>query len=104
MKTLNARRRNKPLRRNTTLKRTRYFSFPIDKKLSIGFAKATSNRGVKFIAFTLLSELDPPDEKQERQVLSGRIQKALKAYRSGGSVRGRVQYAGVVPDHSRRKR
>lgn len=103
MKALNAKRRNKPLKRNTVLKRTKFFSFPIDKKLRIGFARATTNRGVKFIAFTLQSELDKHDETQEKTVLSGRLHKALKAYKKGGKVRGKVQYAGVVPDHKRRQ-
>lgn len=103
MKALNAKRRNKPLKRNTILKSTRFFSFHIDKKTSVGFARATTNRGVKFIAFTLRSELDPHDEKQERKVLSGRIKKALKAYRDLKKVRGHVQYAGVVPDHRGRR-
>lgn len=98
---MNRRRRNKPLKRNTMLKRVKYFSFPIDKKLHIGFARATTNRGVKFIAFTLQSELDPHNDEQEKRVLNGRIQKAFKTYKMGKKVRHHCVYAGVVPDHKK---
>lgn len=98
------RKRDKCLRRNTQLKTVKYYTFPIGKKLHVGFARATSNRGVKFIAYTLQSDLDKYDEKQVRTVLSGRLQKALATYKNGGRVRGNVQYAGVVPDHNCRPR
>lgn len=95
------RRRHKCLKRNTILKTVKYYSFPLGKKISIGCARATTNRGVQFIAYTLQSELDKYDEKQLKTVLSGRLRKALNVYRSGKRVRDHCNYAGVVPCHKK---
>lgn len=93
------RKRDKCLKRNTQLKTVKHYTFPIGKKLHVGFARATSNRGVKFIAYTLQSELDKYDEKQLKTVLNGRLKKALTCYKNGKRVRDHCHYAGVVPDH-----
>lgn len=92
--------KRKPLRRNTEIIRTKYFTFPIGSKLKIAYAEACTSRGVKMFAFTRQSVLDKDDPSLAKTVLDGRLKEVLCYYKKGKSVRKRVAYAGMVPTKS----
>jgi hypothetical protein len=93
-------KKKKPTRRNTEIVRTKYYTFPIGSKLKISYAEACTSRGVKLFAFTRQSILDKDDPSLTKQVLDGRLEAALRYYKTGKAVRGMVAYAGMIPTKS----
>jgi len=85
------------LKRNTAIKRTRFFTFPINRKISYTIAEATTTNGVKLLAITRKSALDKDDPKMAQRVLNGKINKVLRLYRAGKRIKGNVHLSAMVP-------